>query len=78
MPNSGRLTKGVLGNNRPSPGDGPIGVKIAGKGGVWPFVSWSGLARPPTSCSAKSIKVMGGWTKPGHDTSGKACARQLI
>jgi hypothetical protein len=47
----------------------PISVKIAGKGRDWPFVSWSDLARPPTSCSAKSIKVVGGRHKAGHDTT---------
>jgi hypothetical protein len=43
-------------------GEGPIGVKITGRGMVQPFVSWSspassrGSARPPTSCSAHQAK----------------------
>jgi branched-chain amino acid transport system permease protein len=32
------------------------------------FVSWPGLARPPTNVGANISKVVGGRTKPGHDT----------
>jgi hypothetical protein len=34
-------------------------------------VSWSGLARPPTTFCADPSKVVGGQAWPGHDTWGK-------
>ncbi len=46
------------------PGLHPTGAKIAVIATIVPQLSWPGLARPPTSCGASRIKVVGDRPSP--------------